>query len=71
MFDEYDQDELKQMMHKLQRAQEKRDQKYRDENPCPACGSHNVDFDIMYISGPHSGWIEWCNDCGWEKRTES
>ena len=50
---------------------EEANKKYREENPCPRCGSHEVGFDITFINGPHSGWIEWCNSCGWKKRTES
>lgn len=32
------------------------DKKFKEEHPCPKCGSHNVDID----------WATpmWCNDCG-------
>ena len=31
--------------------------KFNEENPCPKCGSHNVDIDW--------GTPMWCNDCGY------
>ena len=34
------------------------DTKFKADNPCPKCGSHNVDIDL--------GTPMWCNDCGWE-----
>lgn len=33
------------------------DEKFRRNNPCPKCGSHNVDLDW--------GTPIWCNDCGY------
>ena len=42
---------------------------YREKNPCPKCGSHNVDIELNCISGPHMSGSEWCNDCGWKKET--
>ena len=32
--------------------------KFKDENPCPKCGSHDVDCDW--------GSPTWCNNCGHE-----
>jgi transcription elongation factor Elf1 len=46
-------------------------EKYQKENTCPMCGSHDVDFDLLYICGPHSGWVEWCNSCGWLEETKT
>lgn len=34
------------------------DNEFKEKNPCPKCGSHNVDIDL--------GTPMWCNDCGWE-----
>jgi hypothetical protein len=34
------------------------DKKFKEENPCPKCGSHNVDVDC--------GTPIWCEDCGHE-----
>jgi Zn finger protein HypA/HybF involved in hydrogenase expression len=34
------------------------DIKFKADNPCPKCGSHNVDIDL--------GTPMWCVDCGWE-----
>ena len=68
---EEDIDLSKEEMDKIESIFEKANKRYREENSCPECGSHNVDFDILYISGPRSGWIEWCNDCGWEKETKT
>ena len=45
------------------------DREYREKNPCPDCGSHNVDHEIIWINGPHVCGDEWCNDCGWKERT--
>jgi hypothetical protein len=47
------------------------EKKYQRENPCPECGSHNTHLDLNYISGAHSGWSEYCDDCGWKKTTTS
>lgn len=47
------------------------EKKYQDENPCPKCGSHNTHLDLNYISGARSSWSEYCDDCGWEKTTNS
>jgi len=58
-------------MKKARRIFEAAEEKYRKDHPCPKCGSHNVDFDITYICGPYSGWVEWCNDCGWKKVTDT
>jgi Zn finger protein HypA/HybF involved in hydrogenase expression len=33
------------------------DEKFKEEHPCPKCGSHNVDIDL--------GTPMWCNDCGY------
>jgi transcription elongation factor Elf1 len=44
--------------------------KYQRENPCPKCGSHNVDIDIDTINGVSMSGSEWCNDCGWRKVTK-
>lgn len=54
-----------------QAIMDKAAKKYRDENPCPECGSHDVELDILYISGPRSGWVEWCNTCGWKRETKT
>ena len=32
------------------------DENFKKNNPCPKCGSHNVDLDW--------GTPIWCNDCG-------
>lgn len=58
-------------MELAQRMIDRAHKKYQDENPCPKCGSHNVDFDLIYISGPRSGWVEWCHDCGWKEETKT
>lgn len=47
------------------------EEKYRRENPCPSCGSHNVGIEIHSINGAHMSGAEWCNECGWAKETES
>lgn len=44
---------------------------YRENNPCPKCGSHNVDIELDCISGAHMSGSEWCNDCGWRKETRA
>ena len=33
-------------------------EKFKKKNPCPKCGSHNVDIDL--------GTPMWCNDCGYK-----
>ena len=33
------------------------EKKFKENNPCPKCGSHNVDVDW--------GTQVWCNDCGY------
>lgn len=53
----------KQIEYIFKREQEK----YKENNPCPMCGSHNVDYDLNWINGKDSRWVEWCNDCGWKK----
>ena len=44
---------------------------YQEKNPCPNCGSHNVEIEITTISNALVAGIEWCNDCGWEKETNT
>jgi predicted nucleic-acid-binding Zn-ribbon protein len=44
--------------------------KYQQENPCPKCGSHNTHIEPIAIYGPKSAWIEYCDDCGWSKKTD-
>lgn len=46
-------------------------EKYCRENPCPVCGSHNVDIELNWMNGAHMSGSEWCNECGWKKDTET
>lgn len=46
-------------------------EEYQRKNPCPKCGSHNVQIDIDWISGADMQGREWCNDCGWKKITST
>ena len=42
----------------VEKDQEISHKKFQDNNPCPKCGSHNVDIDL--------GTPMWCKDCGHE-----
>lgn len=44
---------------------------YQKENPCPDCGSHNVEIDIGGLGDGYLFGEEWCNDCGWQKETST
>lgn len=44
---------------------------YKEQNPCPKCGSHNVDIEINNINGAEMSGSEWCNDCGWRNDTNT
>lgn len=44
---------------------------YQKDNPCPDCGSHNVEIDIGGLGDGCLFGEEWCNDCGWEKVTST
>jgi predicted nucleic-acid-binding Zn-ribbon protein len=46
------------------------EKKYQQEHPCPKCGSHNTHLEPIAICGAKSSWIEWCDDCKWEKETD-
>ena len=39
---------------------------YQEENPCPKCGSHNVDIDLAALGDGCVAGSEWCNDCEWK-----
>lgn len=45
--------------------------KYQYENPCPNCKSHNTHLEPIAINGPDSCWVEYCDDCGWERETST
>jgi hypothetical protein len=51
-------DENDPKMIAIEKYHEECEKKFQDENPCPKCGSHNVDCDW--------GTPTWCNDCGYE-----
>ena len=57
----------KQIEYIFKREQEE----YQKENPCPKCGSHNVDCDLCWIDGADSCWVEYCNNCGYFKAHNS
>ena len=46
------------IMKTVKKHMDECDEKFKAENPCPKCGSHNVDCDLMTPM--------WCNDCGHE-----
>jgi predicted RNA-binding Zn-ribbon protein involved in translation (DUF1610 family) len=54
--------------HRFMNAMEKR---YQDNHPCPKCGSHNVHIDIDCLGGGNVAGSEWCDDCGWKKKTDT
>ena len=47
------------------------EKRYQDNHPCPKCGSHNVHIDCYAMGGGYVAGKEWCDDCKWEKVTDT
>jgi hypothetical protein len=47
------------------------EKEYQNKNPCPNCKSHNTHLEPVCINGPESIWVEYCDDCGWERETNT
>ena len=47
------------------------EKQYQKNHPCPQCGSHNVHIEINALGGGNVAGNEWCDNCGWEKVTDT